>query len=101
MFLSELFNEQKLSAQDISADEGGLGIAMCDRLAENGWHVRRVNNGSPSSKPDAYASIASEMWFESRTAIEKQQIILPNDWRFAAGRCSRKRRKRSSRNSPP
>ena len=68
-----------LHARDISADEGGLGIPICDRLAENGWRVLRVNNGSPADKPDAYANKGAEIWFEGRTLIEQQQIILPND----------------------
>jgi hypothetical protein len=70
---------QKLEAHQIMGDEGGLGIAVCDRLAESGWDIVRVNNGSPASKPDAYTNLAAETWFEGRTLIEKQQVILPND----------------------
>jgi hypothetical protein len=52
---------------------------MCDALAENGWPIQRVNNGSPASKPDAYANLAAETWFEARRMIERGAIILPND----------------------
>jgi hypothetical protein len=75
----QLFREQNLSPSQISADEGGLGIAVCDRLAESGWNVQRVNNGSPAGKPDAYANKGAEIWFEGRRKIERQEIILPND----------------------
>lgn len=75
----QLFREQDLRPSQISADEGGLGIVMCDRLAENGWRVHRVNNGSAASKPEAYANKGAEIWFEGRTRIERGQIILPND----------------------
>lgn len=30
------------------SSEGGLGIAMCDRLTESGCHVKRVNKRSPA-----------------------------------------------------
>ena len=74
-----LFREQKLEPDNIAADEGGLGKVMCDAMAEMNWPVRRVNNGSPSSKPEFYANTAAEIWYEGRRMIEKQNIILPND----------------------
>lgn len=74
-----LFQEQGLSAAQIAADAGGLGGPMLDRLAENGWPVRRVNNGSPPDKPAAYANRGAEIWFEGRTQIEHARVILPND----------------------
>lgn len=73
------FKEYKLSAEQISADEGGLGIAVCDRLAENGWNVNRVNNGATANDSEHYANRGSEIWFEGRTCIERSEIILPND----------------------
>jgi len=30
-------------------------------------------------KPEAYANIAAETWFEARTLIEQRRVILPND----------------------
>ena len=75
----QLFREQELRPEQISADEGGLGMVMCDRLAESGWAVNRVNNGSPADKPEAYANKGAEIWFEGRVKIERGEIILPND----------------------
>ena len=75
----QLFREQGLTPAQISGDEGGLGIVICDRLAESGWPIQRVNNGSQASKPEAYANKGAEIWFEGRTRIEKGEIILPND----------------------
>jgi hypothetical protein len=75
----QLFREQRLTANQISADEGGLGIVICDRLAESGWTVNRVNNGSAAAKPEAYSNTAAETWFEGRVKIEKGEVILPND----------------------
>jgi hypothetical protein len=74
-----LFKEQNLAPHQIAADDGGLGKVMGDRLAENGWHVQRVNNGSPSNDDEHYFNKGAEIWFGGRRKIERQEIILPND----------------------
>lgn len=73
------FQEQQLQPYQINADEGGLGISICDRLKEAGWPVNRVNNGSPARDPEHYTNLAAEIWFSARTKIERRQIILPDD----------------------
>jgi hypothetical protein len=73
------FREQELKANQISGDEGGLGGPVCDRLAEVGWAINRVNNGSPAQDSQHYANTGAEIWFSGRTQIERGQIILPND----------------------
>jgi hypothetical protein len=73
------FREQGLRPDQIAADEGGLGKPICDRMAESGWTIRRVNNGSPARDTEHYTNKAAEIWFEGRTIIERQQIILPDD----------------------
>ncbi len=86
----QLFQEQGLAASQISGDEGGLGGPVCDRLAESGWRIQRMNNGSPASKPEAYSNLAAETWFEARTRIEKNEIILPPDPELIAQLTSRR-----------
>lgn len=78
------FRERELQASEIFGDEGGLGKAMCDALREAGWPIRRVNNGSPADKPDAYANKGAAIWYEGRTRIERQSIILPHDKQLLA-----------------
>jgi hypothetical protein len=75
----QLFREHNLSASDIAGDEGGLGKVMCDALSEAGFEIRRENNGAPPVNADAYANRAAEIWYEGRTEIERQRIILPAD----------------------
>jgi hypothetical protein len=75
----QLFRSQNLSPDEISADEGGLGRVMCDALDEAGWPVNRVNNGAPANHPDNYSNSAAEVWYEARTQIERQRVILPKD----------------------
>ena len=86
----QLFREQGLTPGQISGDEGGLGIAICDRLAENGWAINRVNNGSAADKPESYANKGAEIWFEARVKIEKGEITLPNDPELIAQLTSRR-----------
>ena len=86
----QLFREQELTQEQISGDEGGLGIVICDRLAESGWQIQRVNNGSAADKPEAYANRGAEIWFEARVKIEKGEIILPNDPELVAQLTSRR-----------
>ena len=48
-------------ADEIYGDEGGLGLPMCDALAESGFSIHRVNFGG---KPfdGRYQNRGSEMW---------------------------------------
>jgi hypothetical protein len=75
----QLFREQNLTPAQISGDEGGLGTVVCDRLAEVGWPIRRVNNGATACDGEHYANKGAEIWFNGRTQLEKQQLILPDD----------------------
>jgi hypothetical protein len=84
------FKKLGLHPHQITGDEGGLGIAVCDRLAESGWPILRANNGSPAHKPEAYANVAAETWFEARTLIEQRRVILPNDKELIAQLSSRR-----------
>jgi hypothetical protein len=75
----QLFREHQLQASCIYGDEGGLGKVMLDRIAEDGYHLRRVNNGASAINAAAYANKGAEIWYEGRTQIERQQVILPSD----------------------
>jgi hypothetical protein len=73
------FKKHGLKAEDIYADASGLGMPMCDALAEAGWEVQRVNFGSTAYDNDAYTNRASEMWYGMAKKIEAAEIILPED----------------------
>jgi len=73
------FKKHGLKAEDIYADASGLGMPMCDALAEAGWEVNRVNFGSTAYDPEAYTNRASEMWYGMAKKIEAAEVILPED----------------------
>ena len=60
------------------ADEGGLGLPMCDSLMAAGHDIHRVSFGS---KPfdSRYSNRSSEMWHTAARAIQKKEVILPED----------------------
>jgi hypothetical protein len=73
------FKKAGLKPENIYADASGLGMVMCDALAEAGWDVNRVNFGSTPYDPDAYTNRAAEMWYGMSKKIEACEIILPED----------------------
>ena len=113
-FISE-FRKLNLRPQDITADEGGLGKVMLDRLAELGWPVNRFNSNEPASDKRAYFNRSAEIWDQGAQAIDRRQFILPDDpvlleqltgrlWkRFSDGRLqleSKEEMKKRGLNSP-
>jgi hypothetical protein len=74
-----LFEEQGLNSGQICGDGSGLGKPICDRLKEEGWFVRPINNGAPAHDSNHYQNLAAQIWAEGARLIEKGEIILPDD----------------------
>ncbi len=64
-----------LSGYQIGGDEG-YGHQLMDRMAEEGYYLKRVNNGSPASKPNLYANLSAEWWSVVGELIEHRKIVL-------------------------
>jgi hypothetical protein len=73
------FKKAGLEANNIYADASGLGMVMCDALAEAGWVVNRVNFGGSPYDGNAYTNRSAEMWYNMARKIEDTEIILPDD----------------------
>ena len=73
------FKKAGLEPNNIFADASGLGMPMCDALAEAGWEVNRVNFGSTAYDADAYTNRSAEMWYGMAKKIDGAEIILPED----------------------
>jgi hypothetical protein len=56
-----LFLKLGLSSYQVGGDEG-YEHQLMDRMAEEGFYLRRINNGSAASKPNLYANLATEWW---------------------------------------
>jgi len=61
--------------QIVAGDGDGLGKVMLDRLAELGWQIERVHNGS-AAREKHYANRAAEMWYEGAKKLENGRVIL-------------------------
>ena len=73
------FKKAGLEANNIYADASGMGMVMCDALAESGWTVNRVNFGGTAYDNNAYTNRSAEMWYGMAKKIEDAEIILPED----------------------
>lgn len=75
----QLFRKYGLRPENVFADSAGLGLPMCDALAEAGFSVNRVNNGSQANDPERYQNRGSEIWFKGANSIEKCETVLTDD----------------------
>jgi hypothetical protein len=69
-----------------------MGNALLDRLVEEGWHLKRVNNGSPAQREHVFMNIAPEQWSNFATLVQRCQLILPNNERLIHELNNRNRR---------
>jgi hypothetical protein len=67
-----LFRKLGLSSYQVGGDEG-YGHQLMDRMAEEGFFLKRVNNGSASGKPNLYANLAEEWWSTVGELIEHRR----------------------------
>jgi hypothetical protein len=85
-----LFRKLGLNGYQIGGDEG-YGHQLMDRMAEEGYYLKRVNNGSAASKPNLYANLAAEWWSRVGELIEHRKIVLLADEKLVAQLTSRRK----------
>lgn len=73
------FKAAGLKADEIDGDADGMGIPICDALADAGWPISRFHGGSAPRFEDRYLNLITETWMEGNSDIEKGRWILPND----------------------
>lgn len=78
LLFKEYETKYGLQVQNIYGDAGGLGMPMLDRLAEAGFQINRVNNGTGSKDP-RYMNLGTEIYFKASETLQKRSIILPRD----------------------
>lgn len=60
-----------------NADNGGIGQAILDKLAQKNWNIRRRNNQSPAFDKRQFLNLGAEVWHYVKRLIERSEIILP------------------------
>jgi phage terminase large subunit len=85
-----LFRRLGLSGWQAGGDEG-YGHSLMDRMAEESFHLKRINNGSQAERADIYYNLSAEWWSTVGQLIERGQIIVPNDEKLIAQLTSRRK----------
>jgi phage terminase large subunit len=85
-----LFRKLNLQGWQLGGDSG-YGHQLMDRMAEQDYHLQRFNNGSPAKQPDIFFNLSAEQWSEVGQAIERRQLIIPNDEKLIAQLTSRRK----------
>jgi hypothetical protein len=88
-FLSH-FRRLHLAGYDIGGDEG-YGHQLMDRMAEQGFYLKRFNNGSPAKRAEIFANLSAEWWSQVAQLIERKAVIIPNDEKLVAQLTSRRK----------
>ena len=73
-----LMDKFGLQADEVYADEGGMGLPMCDSLMAAGHDIHRVNFGARPFD-SRYSNRSAEMWHTASRTIQKREVILPDD----------------------
>ena len=68
---------EKYKPDNVNVDNGGMGVAVCDMIEEQGHQVKRVNfGGTPGN--DRYLNLKAHMYFKLKEIFELSKIIIPN-----------------------
>ena len=84
------FRRLNLQGYQIGGDEG-YGHQLMDRMSEEGFYLKRVNNGSPALRNDIFANLSAEWWSTVGSLIERRVIAIPNDEKLVAQLTSRRK----------
>jgi phage terminase large subunit len=88
--LLTIFKWLNLQGYQIGGDEG-YGHQLIDRMAEEGFRLKRFNNGAQAKRSDLFTNLSAEWWSTVSQLIERRQIIIPNDEKLIAQLTSRRK----------
>ena len=76
-FCITLFQKYNLKAENIYADDGGLGRSVIDQFWRKGWEINRVLNQASAIDKAIFLNRGAEMWWLVARLIQ-ECLILPN-----------------------
>lgn len=85
-----LFRKLGLKSYQIGGDEG-YGHQLMDRMQEEGFRLKRFNNGAKAKRSDIYVNLSAEWWSTFGQLIERRQVIIPNCEKLIAQLTSRRK----------
>lgn len=87
--LSLIKNYPGLDAENIYADDGGVGRGIIDQLARRGCKVNRVLNQSKPRDKTRYFNRGTELWFDFKRFIEEGYVKFLKDDKQLNQLCAR------------
>lgn len=74
-----MFRALGLKPGQITGDADGLGRPVIDRMRELGWPINELHNNAKPQDPRLYSNRAAELWGTAKEAIERGEVLLPDD----------------------
>ena len=62
-----------------------------DRMAEEGFRLKRFNNGAQAKRSDLFTKLSAEWWSTIGQLVERRQIIIPSGEKLVAQLTSRRK----------
>ena len=84
------FRKLALAGPQIGGDEG-YGHQLMDRMAEEGFYLRRFNNNAQAKQSNLYTNLSAEWWSTVGQLIERRLIRVPGDEKLIAQLASRRK----------
>jgi hypothetical protein len=84
------FRKAGLEAKQIWGDNGGMGKAMIDALAQAGWAINRFGFGDKPSNELGFVSRGAEAWFNFGRQVTNGELALIRDETLIAQLTSRR-----------
>jgi hypothetical protein len=85
------FRKEGLKAEEIWGDNCGAGKPMIARFHELNWPINRFNGGEAAFNNHDYCNRNAEVWDQTSRAIDRRELILPEDETLRAQIVSRRR----------
>jgi hypothetical protein len=74
------FKRYNLKAENVNADDGGVGHAVIDMLWRRGYMVQRIINQGRPSDTVTYGNLGAENWFNFKRYVEESAVkLLPDE----------------------
>lgn len=73
------FIESQLTAEQVTGDADGIGAAMINSMAAQGWPINRLHNNAPAHDSAVYFNRSAELWGEAARKISRGEVIIKED----------------------
>jgi phage terminase large subunit len=76
--IAEILKDNKIPKdyKYITADDGGVGHSIIDKLRKRGWNITRMMNQWAASNKKLYGNKGAELWYRAKRIIEERLFDL-------------------------